>query len=297
MENRPILVASEEQRQFLEECLPKLNLGAQSLYAALAKAQADLRGVEKGSRNDYHRYDYASAEDMMAAATDSLGKFGLAFVCVGSEFDKASQSVKAHYILTHEDGGMMQLGSHQITVHPDKGRPMDKAISTALTYLQAYTLRGVFNIPRVPEGTERDSQDDRQIAEYNRELDNARREKEKAERQAHAAKQKALKAKGDAVKRASVDFFKYAGLPQGRVQMLAFIEWAACLEKYPSDHDAQIAACDEAMQILIEWGHAEEIEKQSQAQDFRAQRFPATDADKAKADAAFEADQAAKGGE
>ena len=267
------------------------------LFAALAKAQADLRGVEKGSRNDYHRYDYASAEDMMAAATDSLGKFGLAFVCVGSEFDKASQSVKAHYILTHEDGGMMQLGSHQITVHPDKGRPMDKAISTALTYLQAYTLRGVFNIPRVPEGTERDSQDDRQIAEYNRELDNARREKEKAERQAHAAKQKALKAKGDAVKRASVDFFKYAGLPQGRVQMLAFIEWAACLEKYPSDHDAQIAACDEAMQILIEWGHAEEIEKQSQAQDFRAQRFPATDADKAKADAAFEADQAAKGGE
>ena len=265
------------------------------LYAALAKAQADLRGVEKGSRNDYHRYDYASAEDMMAAATDSLGKFGLAFVCVGSEFDKSSQSVKAHYILTHEDGGMMQLGSHQITVHPDKGRPMDKAISTALTYLQAYTLRGVFNIPRVPEGTERDSQDDRQIAEYNRELDNARKERERAQRQAHAAKQKTLKAKGEEVKRASVDFFKAAGLPQGRVQMLAFIEWAACLEKYPSDYDAQIAAFEEAMQILIEWEGMEEAEAMSQAQEFRSERFP--DADKAKVDAAFEADQAAKGGE
>ena len=299
MENRPILVASEEQRQFLEECLPKLNLGAQSLYAALAKAQADCRGVEKGSENTFHRYKYASAEDMIDAATKAMAPYGLALVCTSAEPDdpKRPSSMTVRYLLTHCDGGAMPLGPYSLTVHPDKGRPMDKAVTTCLTYLQAYCLRGILNIPRVEEGTERDSQDDRQIAEYNRELDNARREKQKADPQAHAANQKALKAKGDAVKRASVDFFKYAGLPQGRVQMLAFIEWAACLEKYPSDHDAQIAACNEAMQILIEWGHAEEIEKQSQAQDFRAQRFPATDADKAKADAAFEADQAAKGGE
>ncbi len=269
--------------------------GQVPLFAALAKAQADLRGVEKGSRNDYHRYDYASAEDMMAAATESLGKFGLAFVCVGSEFDKASQSVKAHYILTHEDGGMMQLGSHQITVHPDKGRPMDKAISTALTYLQAYTLRGVFNIPRVPEGTERDSQDDRQIAEYNRELRQAEKRLSEAHRKEHAEKVKLIKAKKNRIREASEGFFKAAGVKRSQKAILDFIEWAACLEKYPSDHEDQIAACDEAMQILIEWANMEEVEAMSQAQEFRSERFP--DADKAKADAAFEADQAAKGGE
>ncbi len=265
------------------------------LFAALAKAQADLRGVEKGSRNDYHRYDYASAEDMMAAATDSLGKFGLAFVCVGSIFDNAANVVTAAYILTHEDGGMMKLGSHQITVHPDKGRPMDKAISTALTYLQAYTLRGVFNIPRVPEGTERDSQDDRQIAEYNRELRQAEKRLSEAQRKEHAEKGKLIKAKKNRIREASEGFFKAAGVKRSQKAILDFIEWAACLENYPSDHEAQIAACDEAMQILIEWANMEEVEAMSQAQEFRSERFP--DADKAKSDAAFEADQAAKGGE
>jgi hypothetical protein len=262
------------------------NSRTRALYAALAKAQADLRGVEKGSRNDYHKYVYASAEDMMAAATESLGKFGLAFICVGSSFDKQAQAVTAKYIVTHKDGGIMELGSHQITVHPDKGRPMDKAISTALTYLQAYTLRGAFNIPRVPEGTERDSQDDKQIAEYNRELDNARKEREKAQREAHNAKLKALATKKKAVKKASVEFFKAAGLPQGKVQLLAFVQWAACLQKYPTKHEDEMAACDEAMQILIEWQQADEDEAMSQAQQFRSEHFPKSDP--AKDDDGFE---------
>ena len=267
------------------------------LYTALAKAQADCRGVEKGSENTFHRYKYASAEDMIDAATKAMAPYGLALVCTSAEPDdpKRPSSMTVRYLLTHCDGGAMPLGPYSLTVHPDKGRPMDKAVTTCLTYLQAYCLRGILNIPRVEEGTERDSQDDRKIAEYNRELDNARKEREKAQRQAHAAKQKTLKAKGEEVKRESVAFFKAAGLPQGRVQMLAFIEWAACLEKYPSDYDAQIAAFEEAMQILIEWEGMEEVEAMSQAQEFRSERFP--DADKAKADAAFEADQAAKGGE
>jgi len=262
-----------------------------ALYAALAKAQAMLRAVDKASRNEYHGYNYASAEDMMTASTAVLGECGLAFICTGSSFNKQAQTMSASYVVTHEGGGIMELGSHEITVHPDKGRPMDKAISTALTYLQAYTLRGVFNIPRVPEGTERDSTDDRAIAEYNRELGEAEKRADKAVERARKAKKDLLVTKKAKMKPLLEAFCKAAGVKPDAKNTRDLIVWTSSVDSFPSakDLDGISDAVDETWLYLSGWENEDEIDALAEAHRFKSECFP--DADKARADAAFEASQ------
>jgi len=137
-----------------------------SLYGAIAKAQADCKGVEKSSENSHHRYKYASAEAVIEAATEALAPHGLALICTHITPSDDRQTLTVGYMLTHESGAAMLLGPYSLTVHPGQGRPMDKAITTAATYLQSYALRGILNIPRVEEGAERDSLDDQKIAQY-----------------------------------------------------------------------------------------------------------------------------------
>jgi phosphoribulokinase len=49
---------------------------ASALYAAVAKAQAHARGVEKDSTNTFHRYKYASAESLIAEAKERARRGG-----------------------------------------------------------------------------------------------------------------------------------------------------------------------------------------------------------------------------
>lgn len=292
---KTIIVGNEEQREWLAQFLPNIKSAINDsnlakLYSALAKAQADLKAVDKASRNEYHGYNYASAEDMMTAATAVMGEHGLAFVCVGSKFDKQAQAVTATYVLIHEGGGTMDLGSHELTVHPDKGRPMDKAISTALTYLQAYTLRSCFNIPRVPEGTERDSTDDKSIQAWKTEEQRERKAKEDASKKEHAKKTKTLGAKRKLMYESCEEFIKAAGAMRDKGTMSKFIAYTTGAE-YPDGMEGQIEALDHVLQFIVEWGSCEPTEAQSMAHEFDIIINGKPDA-KARDDAAFEASQA-----
>lgn len=246
-----------------------------ALYAAIAEAQSVLHGVEKSSRNDYHKYKYASAEDMMQAATEAMGPNGLALICTGHTL--ADGMVTASYVLTHREGGSMTLGPYSITAHPDKARPMDKAISTALTYLQAYTLRGVFNIPRVEEGSERDSTDDQRIQAYRSGLGKLQKEKDDLGKKLFSEMQ---------------DFFKAAGLdPRNRQQREGFIAWASGDDEYAKTDAEKIVQIKLARRYCSEWHGMEEVEALSEAQRFRVDFMGLDDIEKARTDAAFEASQ------
>lgn len=131
------------------------------LLSALAKAQAQAHGVEKSSTNSFHRYRYASAEDVIAVSRQALAGTGLAFVCTSATVRWEEPAVLvARYALTHEAGGTLEITS-ETPVIPEKGRPEDKAVATAKTYDLGYVLRGLLLLPRVEEGADVDARDDR----------------------------------------------------------------------------------------------------------------------------------------
>jgi len=129
--------------------------------AALVKAQKAAHAVQKGSKNDYHRYAYASAEAIISESRAPLAEAGLAVLQSGWRHERiAGESfIEADMLIAHESGEV-SLSRMHMPVIPEKGRPLDKAVSTALTYLMGYGLRGLLNLPRVEKGSEVDQRSD-----------------------------------------------------------------------------------------------------------------------------------------
>lgn len=249
------------------------------LYAALAKAQANLKAVEKdgkycaalkdkdGKKTGYKlEYNYASAEAVMQAATGAMGECGLALVC--TTWGLNGKFLNASYLLTHEGGGAMPLGPFVMSIHENRGKPTDKALATGLTYLQNYATRGIFNIPRVEPGTERDSQHDADIQAWESEQQKARvkREKEAAEEQ--KKKRRALKVEVDLIAKHAPPFFAATSLTMDKKTWTAFCLWASNRDDWPRDIDAQIEITGEAAAYLMQWGDLEEIDALQGANDF-----------------------------
>jgi len=155
-----------------------------TLAGAIVASQALAVAVEKSSQNSHQRYSYASAEAIMQTGTECLGAYGLALVCQSWQVLPPEPSggeghfatVSATFLLIHESGETREFGPWTMPAVAGRGRPPDKAVSTALTYLQGYGLRGVLNLPRVDEGSEVDARDDGQ-----RQPAQARQQQRKAE--------------------------------------------------------------------------------------------------------------------
>ncbi len=265
-----------------------------ALYAALAKAQAACAGTEKKSSNAHHRYKYASAEDMIDAATQAMAPNDLWLVCTSAVPDdlSAPKAMTVMYLLGHASGDSMVLGPSSLTTHPDRGRPGDKAVTTCLTYLQAYCIRGILNVPRVEEGTERDSQDDAMIQAYASEQQKARVKAETAARKEHAKKQKTLKAKGELVNTNGPEFFKVANVEWHTQNKIKFMVWASRADEWPGRGkiDEQIELVDESLQFLMEWKQMDDVDALKEAHDFSVEINGRPDHD-ARAEAAFDAAQ------
>ena len=116
------------------------------LFAALAKAQAELRGVANDARNQHHRYTYTSAEALIAAVTDAIAPHGLAWVCLRQSVQ--DRIARCEFAIVHESGAELSPIVAELEIVPGKGRPGDKAALAAYTECHAYALRGAFNIPR-----------------------------------------------------------------------------------------------------------------------------------------------------
>lgn len=128
--------------------------------SGLVIAQAHVTAVEKDKRNDHHRYKYASAEDLMVEAHRVCAAAKLAFVGLGWELANADTIVRQRWMLVHESGDSWGPIEATMPVLPGQGRPLDKALATALTYLEGYVRRTVLGIPRVDESEEVDQRRD-----------------------------------------------------------------------------------------------------------------------------------------
>lgn len=126
------------------------------LAAALVAAQRAAVGVHKSSRNGFHKYDYASAEQIIWVATKALTGAGLALICAESEIIGDGQLyLRRRFVLCHEAGGERAL-SQVWPIVPEKGRPLDKAVAAADTAGLGYLLRSLLLLPRVERGTDLD---------------------------------------------------------------------------------------------------------------------------------------------
>jgi hypothetical protein len=132
-----------------------------TLCKAMLAAQKQAQAVDKGSVNSFHRYKYASAEAIIAEARQALTSAGIVVSAIGWSSDGNRVAVK--YLVAHESGECI-VSTCSTAVVPDKGRPLDKAESTALTYNLGYFLRGFLLLPRVDPSAEVDSRDDRRHA-------------------------------------------------------------------------------------------------------------------------------------
>lgn len=134
------------------------------LFAALVEAQKACSAVAKSGTNAFHRYRYATAEDIIEEARGALNANGLAVVTsswdmLPDTLTSATPSLGVNYWLVHNSGESM-LFATVVPMVPDKGRPLDKAQATALTYGLAYFLRGLLLLPRSDEGKEKGHQPD-----------------------------------------------------------------------------------------------------------------------------------------
>lgn len=145
--------------------LPKLAM-------AIVAAQTAAEMTEKDGTNNFHKYDYVSAEQLIHKCSAWLNGAGLALVPLmssllpfeapaagGDDRDTKGQEAKGrptfilqrHYLLVHDSGECLEL-CQDWPVVPEKGRPTDKAVAVADTSSLAYMLRNLVLVPRVDEG-------------------------------------------------------------------------------------------------------------------------------------------------
>ncbi len=139
-----------------QTCFPK------SIALGLLHAQSNLKGVRKASENKFHGYKYAGAEDVITSSRNALHEQGLILIRDSAQLDVReggkSAVLLSTYILASKDGDAM-VHDQSFPVCPGNGRPMDKAVASAMTTSMSYFLRDLLMIPRV-DGEEVDLRDD-----------------------------------------------------------------------------------------------------------------------------------------
>ena len=147
----------------------------ETVWDRLIVAQQSISAVGKGSQNDYHGYSYTSAEDMLKACRAALHDAGLVAIRKAWRIKEAGSAamVESHFVVSApglEGEGNTIEAKVVYPAIPGNGRPLDKAVSSALTTCFSYWLRDLLMLPRV-DGLEVDTRDD---SNYNHEEQEAK---------------------------------------------------------------------------------------------------------------------------
>lgn len=133
------------------------------LYAAVLEAQRSLKSLRKDAHNAFANYDYTSSEAMLQASRDALHAAGLVAFRGAWEYTRcegAIWDVRMEMTVAHPSSGQKFSEWISWPAVEGKGKPMDKAVATALTTALSYWLRDLLAIPR-NAGDDMDERDDR----------------------------------------------------------------------------------------------------------------------------------------
>jgi len=135
------------------------------LESALWNAQKDIEGVGKGAYNDFSKYKYTSAEEMLSACRTALHGAGLTVRRTGFCYNE-KLDVTSTIRLTHHESAEFELSIIEFPAIIKKGTPSDKAIAAALTTSLSYYLRDLLLLPRSEE-FDMDKRDDSNQVQQN----------------------------------------------------------------------------------------------------------------------------------
>lgn len=125
-----------------------------ALVAAIGAVMADVGYVRGTGRNDHHRYNYTSDEDLAAAIQPALVKHGVAIFPVSSDIERSGDRtvITQTFRVGHKSGEWMQL---QI---PGEGvDKQDKGTAKALTGARKYLMRLLFCVPTGDDNEKEDA--------------------------------------------------------------------------------------------------------------------------------------------
>ena len=138
-----------------------------TLAAALLAAQRAVRSVAKGSTNEYDRYQYTSADTMVAACRDALHEADLVLSLEGWAVDPAKVPPEAVLKFRLEHPPSDQSRQYEIpwpvVANQKRLYAVDKALAGGLTTAMGYFERGLLNLPRA-DPNEMDRREDPDVA-------------------------------------------------------------------------------------------------------------------------------------
>lgn len=110
-----------------------------ALYAALVKAQAEVKAAPKGATNPHFKSKYADLGAVYDACLDALTKNGLKLIQFPGHFTEGCQYMES--ILIHEGGGELTFSTSMPVTKPDA-----QGCGSALTYMRRYTVAALMNV-------------------------------------------------------------------------------------------------------------------------------------------------------
>lgn len=110
------------------------------LSEALNLAQAEMRGVQKDSKNPHFKNSYASLEAVIDTAKPVLNKHGLAFTQAPGAL--VENAVEITTMLMHKSGQWIRSTLHMPVVKRDP-----QGVGSAITYGLRYSLMAVLGVP------------------------------------------------------------------------------------------------------------------------------------------------------
>lgn len=127
------------------------------LSAALAMARDRCKMATKDKTNTFHKYAYASSDEIISTAKAALENTGLAIIphsqrmTVQGVGNTAFYALNRTVILSHASGEYIPLTVDGWPVVLERGKTLDKAFATALTTSLSYLLRDLLQMPRGDE--------------------------------------------------------------------------------------------------------------------------------------------------
>ena len=117
------------------------------LGAALAKAQAKIHGVKKGSENPFFKSSYADLAQCIEAIREPFAAHGLSIIQCPSRDEHGKLSLST--MLLHESGEFLEA-----TFPMDIDKPGPQAVGSWITYMRRYSLAAVASLAQVDDDGE-----------------------------------------------------------------------------------------------------------------------------------------------
>ena len=120
------------------------------LMDALLAAQKQMKPIYKDGTNEYSKYKYTTAEQMLTECRKALNDNGL-YVMRNGWSVPAPNMVTSEFNVNHADSNETHISTCHMPFYERKGTPLDKAMAAALTTTFSYFLRDLLCVPRTDE--------------------------------------------------------------------------------------------------------------------------------------------------